>query len=530
MLKRYLILLLAVGAAWSTVAAEFSKTSYYAAANGKKGRALKTALSDIIVAHTARSYANLWTDFRSTDARPDGKVWDIYSSTTNYTFGVDQAGSYSKEGDVYNREHSFPKSWFNDKHPMYTDLYHLYPSDGYVNGRRGNHCFGEVGKVTYSSNGGFCLLGSPTDELKAQGCHESVVFEPNDVYKGDLARTYFYMVTAYEAQLSTWAGSGMLSGNAYPSFTSWALGMLCKWSKQDAVSEKETDRIEAVYAIQKNRNPFIDFPGLEEYIWGTWADSTFSVTAYRNPYTYVGGGATEPDDPIVTPDPNPDDSTTDPTPLDPVEPVEPVDPVEADGNFVLVTTTPAVWTGQYLIAYHGDGEIRVLNGALASLDAGQNNLKVQATDGVITITPELEAAAFLIDEAEGGYSIRSATTGLYMGCAASKNTIHITGQYDAAYANTLEVVDGAAVIKGTSGYALRYNAASGASGERFRYYSSGTQKPIVLYRREVQTGLSTLSAPSADSAVYDLQGRRMPEGAALRRGIYIRNGRKFHQQ
>ena len=85
---------------------------YYAAADGKKGAELKTALHNIIKAgHIKRTYDNLWTDFRTTDKRSDGKVWDMYSSATNFTFGTDQAGSYSKEGDVYNREHSFPNSW-----------------------------------------------------------------------------------------------------------------------------------------------------------------------------------------------------------------------------------------------------------------------------------------------------------------------------------------------------------------------------------------------------------------------------------
>lgn len=271
----------------SVVALAFDKTTYYAAADGKKGSALKTALCGIIYDHEARTYASLWEDFKTTDRRADGKVWDIYSGITNFTFGTDQAGNYKTEGDVYNREHSFPKSWFNDAKPMYTDLYHLYPTDGYVNNRRSNYCFGEVSTITYSSSGGFSKLGSPTSELRANGCSESVVFEPNDIYKGDLARSYFYMVTAYENQVSGWS-CGMLSGQKYQAFTTWARDMLMKWSKKDAVSEKETDRIEAVYSIQRNRNPFIDFPGLEEYVWGTWADSTFSVAHYRNPYTWKG--------------------------------------------------------------------------------------------------------------------------------------------------------------------------------------------------------------------------------------------------
>ena len=115
--------------------------TYYAAADGKKGAELKTALCGIIYNRTERTYGDLWTDFKTTDKRADGKVWDMYSGISNYTFGTDQAGNYSGEGEQnggkYNREHSFPKSWFGASKteipPMYTDLFHLYPTDGYVN-------------------------------------------------------------------------------------------------------------------------------------------------------------------------------------------------------------------------------------------------------------------------------------------------------------------------------------------------------------------------------------------------------------
>ena len=259
--------------------------TYYQAADGKKGAALKTALSNIIYNRTERSYSDLWTDFRTTDARPDGKVWDMYSNITNYTFGVDQAGSYSGEGDVYNREHSFPRSWFGGVvAPMNTDLFHLYPTDGYVNGKRSNYPFGETDGESYKSAGGFSKLG----QCKTEG-YTGTVFEPNDEYKGDFARTYFYMVTCYEDKLPTWYSNNAeaqptLDGNKYPGLASWQLNMLMRWAKQDPVSEKEINRNNAVYGIQNNRNPFIDYPGLEDYVWGTMKDEAFS-------YDHFGGGS-----------------------------------------------------------------------------------------------------------------------------------------------------------------------------------------------------------------------------------------------
>jgi len=245
-------------------------TGYYDNANGKCGQTLRSALEGIISSHEQESYSALWTDFRSTDARSDGKVWDMYSGTSNFTFGTDQAGNYSKEGDVYNREHSFPKSWFNGATPMYTDLYHLYPTDGYVNGRRSNYPFGEVGTATYTSNEGFSKLGAASNSG-----YSGIVFEPNDMYKGDFARTYFYMVTCYASKVSSWSCDMLSSGD----LSQWAIDLLLKWSKQDPVSDKERNRIEAVYKIQGNRNPFIDCPGLEQYIWGSSKTSPVDISA-----------------------------------------------------------------------------------------------------------------------------------------------------------------------------------------------------------------------------------------------------------
>lgn len=261
---------------------------YYSAAREKSGAELKSALFSIISGHVQRTYKDLWTDFQTTDMRPDGKVWDMYSGTTDYTFGEDQAGNYKKEGDVYNREHSFSKSWFNEEYPMYTDLFHIVPTDGYVNGMRSNLPFGETASPTYTSDGGFSKVGP----CSLAG-YDGKVFEPNDEYKGDFARIYFYMVTAYEDRVSSW-DCPMLDGNAYPAYADWALSMLLRWAQEDPVSQKEIDRNNAVFGIQQNRNPYVDYPGLEQYVWGKYVSEGF------DPDNYTGGGGT------VEPDPVPD--------------------------------------------------------------------------------------------------------------------------------------------------------------------------------------------------------------------------------
>lgn len=258
-------------------------SGYYDAVNGKKGAEVKTALMSIVDDHTERTYKDLWTDFRTTDCRPDGKVWDIYSNTTDYVFGENQnKGGSGPEGTDYNREHSVPNSWFGGKvQPMYTDLFHMYPTDSYVNSMRANYPLGEVGAVSKQSAGGFSKLGS-----SAVSGYSGTVFEPADEYKGDFARTYFYMATRYEDQVEGWS-SDMFAGNAYPAFSAWAIEMLLKWHRQDPVSEKEQDRNNAVHGIQHNRNPFIDYPVLAEFVWGELASATVDadkLVLYSNEY------------------------------------------------------------------------------------------------------------------------------------------------------------------------------------------------------------------------------------------------------
>jgi endonuclease I len=240
---------------------------YYSAAEDKTGLELKIALYNIIKGHTIVSYDGLWNAFKFTDKKTNGKVWDMYSDIPGgtppyeYTFTTNQCGNYNSEADCYNREHSMPKSWFNDASPMYSDLFHLYPTDGWVNGKRSNYPFGRVGSPTWTS-----LNGSKLGNSNYPG-YSGVVFEPRDEYKGDFARTYFYMVTRYHNVVQNWS-SDMLANNQFPAFTTWALNLLMEWHEADPVSQKEIDRNNVVYSsYQNNRNPFIDHPEYADLIW-----------------------------------------------------------------------------------------------------------------------------------------------------------------------------------------------------------------------------------------------------------------------
>ena len=269
----YLIGIALVSSAFLSIAEV--PAGYYDSAVGKSGNALQKALSDLI-GDRELGYDNLWEAYRTTDRRDDGKVWDMYSSTTDFVFGSDQCGSYSREGDCYNREHSVPKSWLGGN--KYSDAHVVVPTDGYVNNRRSNMPFGEVGSTSYVSNGGFSRVGT----CSVAG-YSGTVFEPADEYKGDFARIYFYMATRYTTECGGWSGEGssVFSGS-FPYLKDWTREMMLRWHREDPVSEKEIDRNDAVYQLQGNRNPFIDYPELVDLIFGEQTSTPFTpgATAY----------------------------------------------------------------------------------------------------------------------------------------------------------------------------------------------------------------------------------------------------------
>ena len=225
------------------------------------GATLMNKLHSIIKITSAPSYDSLKEHFKKTDNK-DGYFWDMYSNE-KYPLSETIAKGNSYEGAGWNREHSIPKSWFGEKSPMYSDIYHLYPTDCYVNNRRSNYPFGEVASASYTSKNG-SKLGSSV------GNGPSTVFEPIDEYKGDFARTYFYFATCYmDKTINLKNGADVFTGSSsYPKLTTYSINLFLKWDKLDPVSQKEIDRNNVCYGIQKNRNPFIDYPNFAQQIWG----------------------------------------------------------------------------------------------------------------------------------------------------------------------------------------------------------------------------------------------------------------------
>lgn len=233
---------------------------YYSTINGKKDAELKTALSNVIskraqVSSYTEYYNNMPQYFRVTDVYPESnRWWDMYSNIPLY------APSFKG----LNREHCMPKSWWGGATniPIYADLNNLFPSEMDANMKKSNYPLGVVSSTPTFDNG-VSKVGYPS---AGQGNGASRVFEPADEYKGDFARTYFYMVTCY--QNTSWTNVWMLQNSNYLSLAPWAQQLLLKWHREDPVSQKELDRNDEVYKIQNNRNPYIDYPDLVEYIWG----------------------------------------------------------------------------------------------------------------------------------------------------------------------------------------------------------------------------------------------------------------------
>ena len=270
-LSRILFTAVMVMGVWATGNATIPP-GYYNSLEGKSGQALKDAVHNLTSQHTVFSYNSLWIYFAETDCRPEDKrkVWDMYSDNTYYFRG----GTSGVSG--MHKEHSLPKSWWGgydetQGYAGYTDINHLYPANGDANMAKSNYPLGEVSRATFDN--GVTKVGSPKT---GQGVGSSTVFEPDGRYKGDFARTYFYMACAYQHYY--WKYTYMMNNNTWKTFNDWSIELLCRWARNDAVSDKEVDRNEAVQHSQNNRNPFIDIPQLFEYIWGNRQGEVFYLS------------------------------------------------------------------------------------------------------------------------------------------------------------------------------------------------------------------------------------------------------------
>ena len=265
--------------------ADMPRDYYPNSLEGKNGAELKTELHNLLKNHTRLPYGSrdynqiacTWTVFKKSDVRPNGKVWDMYSNNS-YNFSN---GAGATKG--MNIEHSVPKSWWGDaydetatpltrfKYDGSYDLHHLTPSDAAANTAKSNYPLGEVDSTAFDN--GVTKVGTGQANGRATN-----LFEPADEYKGDFARMYLYFVTCYQDYSWKSSALSMFAQNSYPTLNAYGQSLLLKWHRQDPVSQKEIDRNNAVYSFQGNRNPFIDYPNMVEYIWGDSTNYEFSFS------------------------------------------------------------------------------------------------------------------------------------------------------------------------------------------------------------------------------------------------------------
>lgn len=493
--------------------------TYYQSADGKSGQALKTALFEIIKNPDVDTYDQLWTDYKYTDRREDGLLWDMYSNITDFVIGGDKQGvTISGEGSSYNREHSLPKSWFSSEAPMYSDAMHVVPVDGRTNSMRNNFPYGPNNADKNKSANGFSKLGTCT-----YPGYTKTVFEPNDEYKGDLARIYFYMMTCYEDNISQWSSVSngvdeIFSNDAYSPFNSWVMQMLMEWAENDPISQKEIDRNNVVYKIQGNRNPFIDFPGLEKYIWGDKTTATLDYDSYDGA-TYGGAVIMENDEPF-----NPEGEAASTT-------TQKYQKVDWNGE---------VEPGSRYILVYQDADVSRAMGAVTKIGSAPVREYIDVTIDGETVETEVSSTGkpyeFVIGGKRGEYTLYDPAAMNYISINSDANQLHTTTDATTDNAKwTIKFSKGTVLIRNKAfDRGIYYNR----STPRFASYGgpSSYVAAAQLYKNTTATP-TTIHAVTTTTGrgynVYSVQGTMVRTCAtyqdavnSLPRGIYIVNGRK----
>ena len=373
---------------------------YYASANQLSGKSLKVALGTVVQEHEVFSYGSLWYHYELTDVVPgtDNQVFDYYSPRVYYFTGVGIAPSGA------NKEHCCPQSWWGGGNVSncFSDLFNVYPSDIDANSAKSNYPLGLVGSSVKFNSG--CTLVGESKRSEDNG----TVFEPCDDYKGDFARIYFYVATCYAN--APWGSNANVAHTVaftqqdYPTIKPWLLDLLLQWNADDPVSDWEIIRNERVYSEQKNRNPFIDYPQLADYIWGDSIDYPFDFAkALVNGSASGGtsGGHHEGGDPI---DPNPGGE------VDPGETT--ISQMLLDEDFSSVTDgndttnggSGVPWTGNdnfptVVSTFQAGGAVRVGT----SKKSGQLTSRPLGNDQGVTLTVEVGVKGW--SSVEGGLTI-----------------------------------------------------------------------------------------------------------------------------
>ena len=268
-----------------------AQEQYYRKAEGLRGTQLKEALHDLIQPSYVLAYGGgvgkTWTGFWYTDQMENMQVRDRYSNVVRY-LNPDMSAVSNM-----NIEHIWANSWWGHiKNNAYCDLFNLYPADATANGRKSNNPIGIVdGTVSYTN--GVTKVGK-SSSYRADSL--ITAWEPADQWKGDFARTYFYMATCYSHMTSLWTTTeGLLTvdPNSPLLMRPWVYNLMLEWAEADPLDEIEQQRCDAIYEIQGNRNPFVDYPELCYYIWGNKSDEQFYCSEEHGAEIFVPAASEE---------------------------------------------------------------------------------------------------------------------------------------------------------------------------------------------------------------------------------------------
>lgn len=497
LLSTLIVLFLGLGINASAIDRQ-ALAKYAASLNGKKGAELKTALQPLLKPKKVLGYGsgngNTWSGFYKTDRNPkNNECYNRYSSEKFFFTSTTKAIS------GMNIEHSFPKSWWGGgtKYDAYKDLYHLYPSPSTGNSQKSNYPMDEVTNATIEEEGYDKVGTGKNVNYKA--------WEPGDRFKGDFARTYMYMAVAYGNLTFSDMGLKTMNNEAYPGLKPWASTLYRKWSKADKVDSLERTRNNTVANIEGNRNLFIDYPYLAEYVWGDSVDVAFnpetSITTAYDDDRYLQGGS-------ISDDPN--------TPDEPVADVyyfSLADHVVSDSLYLIVSDNGGsllamqMLTGTKTYGYPGTVDVKMVNDTI-SLSSLENTFKITA-DGKI------------ID-----------SKGRYVWHEGSYKTISMTAAGNSKGSWTItKNSDGTFKIAFADNYYIQYSPTHKSYG----CYLDAQGLMPKLFVRVNKNVTPTAIVSVVDNGlrqrngnIYTVEGRLVGKDASvLAPGLYIRDGKKF---
>lgn len=511
-MKKYLFLSALVCA--SVFASVSAQTSYYSSIEGVKGgQTIKDALYNLIKNVNTVSYGtganSTWGAFYTTDVviGTTDVVADMYSPEVRH-FGTKGAAV-----DGMNIEHSVAKSWWGGtQNNAYRDLHHLNPSDATANSRKSNYPMGELTSVSWTN--GVMNVGKADIAGVSQNA-----FEPSDEYKGDFARTYMYMFTCY--QNLTWTYTWMVyEKSTYPTVKPWAVDLLLKWHRQDPVSEKEIVRNNAVYAIQGNRNPYVDYPRLADFVWGDSVNYEFHLYGAPEDGSGNQGGA---DGDSGSTDGAGGTGGTDGsgTGGDAERP--------SSDRYELLLSPDALAAGDTIIIVYG-------NYAMSTTQNSNNRgvASVQAADGVVvSLSDDVQRIVIGNGVSAGTYSFHVGNGYLYA-ASSSSNHLRTKVALDANASWAIEIdSDGAATITACGDKTrnvLQYNS----SASLFSCYKSGQKTPGIYVKAAAMSAVTGVGEATRIVDVYNVSGicvrRGVPQDDAVRGlppGMYVVGKRKY---